>query len=67
MKDKEIVKSKEIVSELSNTQRLTVKKYDSAITILKEYRKDGTHDWITSKGISVPREIVPKLIEVIKE
>lgn len=61
------MKNKKIVSELSNTQRLAVKKYDDAVTILKEYRKDGDHDWVTSKGISVPREIVPKLIEAITE
>lgn len=61
------MKNKKIVSELSNTQRLAVKKYDDAVTILKEYRKDGDYDWVTSKGISVPREIVPKLIEAITE
>lgn len=61
------MKNKKIVSELSNTQRLAVKKYDDAVTILKEYRKDRDHDWVTSKGISIPREIVPKLIEAITE
>ena len=52
-----------ILVELSNTQRISLKHKEDSITILKEYRKDSSAEWITSKGIEIPKLAVGSLIE----
>jgi hypothetical protein len=56
-----------IVAELSNTQRISLKSGEKSIIIQKDYRKNSEEDWTTSKGIEVPHKFVPKLIEQLKE
>lgn len=52
-----------ILGDLSNTQRISLKPSDSGIIIQKEHRKDSSSEWIISKGISVPRLMIPQLIQ----
>jgi hypothetical protein len=51
------------VGDISSTQRISVKPQESGIVIQKEYRKDSDEDWRVSKGIEVPRKMIPTLVE----
>lgn len=62
MKNKTIV-----LGEISSTQRIALKLGDSSSTLLKEYRKDSSSDWITSKGIEIPDTMVPVLIQKLMD
>lgn len=55
--------NEEVVADLSDTQRITLKKSEQSVTIQKEWRKSGGNDWMVGKGIEVPNSCIPGLIE----
>lgn len=52
-----------IVSELSNTQRISLKPTEDSIVIQKEFRKNSDDAWVTGKGIEIPRGVISHLCE----
>lgn len=50
-----------VVRELSNTQRISLKPTEDSVIIQKEFRKNTEDAWTTSKGIEVPRVLIPHL------
>lgn len=57
------MKNSVILSELSNTQRISLKPTDDSVIIQKEFRKNSEDDWSVSKGIEVSRDLIPLLID----
>ncbi len=57
------MKSSVILSELSNTQRISLKPTVDSIIVQKEFRKNSEDDWSISKGIEISRNLVPLLVE----
>ena len=51
-----------IVAELSNTQRISMKRKVRSVIVQKDFRKNGSDDWTTTKGIEVPETHIPELI-----
>ena len=60
-------KTKHIVANLSDTQRVSLKKGDSSITILKEFRRNSNDGWITAKGIEIPKDYINTLTQYLNE
>lgn len=56
-----------IVADLSNTQRVSLKRGNSSVTIQKDFRKGQEEEWTTSKGIEVPNKFIPELIKQLTE
>lgn len=54
------------VAVLSNTQRVTLKKNKTSTTIQKEWRKSDNQAWMVGKGIELPNEYIPALIESLE-
>lgn len=56
-------KDNKVVADLSDTQRITLKKNNQSVVIQKEWRKSGDNNWMVGKGIEVPDACIPRLIE----
>ena len=60
-----------ILKNLSNTQRVVVEcvsiNGEDRVEIRKEYRKSIGRDWMSSKGITIPKNSIPKLVIILKE
>ena len=63
--------SKLILKSLSNTQRVVVEcvnvKGEDRVELRKEFRKSADLDWVSSKGITIPMDSIPKLIDILTE
>lgn len=57
------MKNNMILSELSNTQRISLKPTDGSVIIQKEFRKNSEDDWSVSKGIEISRDLIPLLVD----
>ena len=55
-----------IVAELSNTQRISMKRKVRSVIVQKDFRKNGSDDWTTTKGIEVPETHIPELIRQLE-
>lgn len=60
------VNAKKVVADLSETQRITLRKNSDSVTLQKEWRKHGSNDWAIGKGIEVPNSHIPDLIESLQ-
>jgi hypothetical protein len=62
---------KQVLKNLSNTQRIVVEqvniKGEDRVEIKKEYRKNIDIEWASSKGITIPVESIPKLVTILKD
>lgn len=58
---------KNVVTVLSNTQRITLKHNQDSVTLQKEWKKQENSDWAVGKGIEIPNTVVPDLIQSLQE
>ena len=57
---------KEVLAQLSSTQRITVVPKAEKTTIEKEWRPSSMGRWQVSKGIEIPNEALVKLGDMLK-
>lgn len=55
-----------VVAELSNTQRISMKRKEKSVVVQKDFRRSGIDNWTTTKGIEVPGDHIPKLIQQLE-
>lgn len=54
-----------VLFKTSDTQRVSVQISDTSVLFTKDWRKTPTEDWIVGKGITLPRECVNDLYEIL--
>lgn len=55
--------STRVISQMSNTQRITLKEKPYGVVLQKEFRKDSDMEWVVAKGIEVRDEMIPELVK----